>query len=73
MSFTDVYGNILLPFIEQYRTAKNEKARKRVVDIAANTILGSNNLLEEQGSDLPQNIKAVCLTFLVVFSFSTDD
>ena len=35
-----VYGNILLPFVEQYRTAKNEKASKGVVDISANTILG---------------------------------
>lgn len=73
MSFTEVYGSILLPFVEKYKTAKNEKARKGVVDIAANTILHSKNLLEQQGSDLPQDIKAVCLTFIVFSSFSTDD
>ena len=36
------------------------------------TLFWAENLLEEQGSDLPQDIKAVCLTFLVVLSFSTD-
>ena len=73
MSFTEVYGSILLPFVEKYKTATNDKARKGVVDTAANTILNSKNLLEEQGSDLPQDIKAVCITFLIAFSFSTDD
>lgn len=72
MSFTDAYGSILLPFVENYKTAKNEKARKGVVDTAANTILNSRNLLEEQGSDLPQDLKAVC-DILLIYFFSTDD
>jgi hypothetical protein len=59
MSFTQAYGNILLPFVENYKTSKNEKARKAIVETAVNTILNSRNLLEEQGLDLPQDLRAV--------------
>ena len=37
---------------------------KGVVETATNTILNSQNLLEEQGLDLPQDLKAVCSTLL---------
>jgi hypothetical protein len=59
MSFTQVYGNILLPFVENYKNAKNEKARKAVVETATTAVLNSKNLLEEKGLELPQDIKAV--------------
>jgi predicted lipid carrier protein YhbT len=68
MSFTQTYGSILLLFIQNYKDAKNEKARKGVVETATNAILNCRNLLEEQGLDLPQNLKAVHLTTLR-FSF----
>jgi hypothetical protein len=68
MSFTQAYGSILLPFIQNYKDAKNEKAWNGVVETATNAILNHRNLLEEQGLDLPQNLKAVCPTTLL-FSF----
>jgi hypothetical protein len=68
MSFTQTYGSILLPFIQNYKDAKNKKAQKGVVETATNAILNHRNLLEEQGLDLPQNLKAVCPTTLL-FSF----
>jgi hypothetical protein len=67
MSFAEAYGNILLPFIENYKAGKNEKVRKAVVETAANTILNSRNLLEEQGLDLPLDSKAVCVLLLYPF------
>jgi len=72
MSFTQAYGNILLPFVQTYKDAKNEKARKGVVETAANTVLNSRNLLEEQGLDLPQDLKAVCSNFFIAL-LCTDD
>jgi hypothetical protein len=70
MSFTEAYADILLPFVENYKTAKNEKARKGIVETAANTILNSRNLLEEQGLELPQDLKAVCpILFFSLLSF----
>jgi hypothetical protein len=68
MSFTQAYGSILLFFIQNYKDAKNEKAQKGMVETANNAILNHKNLLEEQGLDLPQNLKAVHPTTLL-FSF----
>jgi hypothetical protein len=68
MSFTQAYGSILLLFIQNYKDAKNEKARKGMVKTATNAILNRRNLLEEQGLDLPQNLEAVHSTTLL-FSF----
>ena len=64
MTFTQAYGKILLPFVKNCKNAKNKKAQKGVVETATNTILNSQNLLEEQGLDLPQDLKAVCPTLL---------
>ena len=64
MYFTQAYGKILLSFVENYKSAKNEKVQKGIVETATNTILNSQNLLEEQGLDLPQDLKAVCPTLL---------
>ena len=65
MSFTQAYGKILLPFVENYKSAKNEKAQKGVMETAINAILNSQNLLEEQGLDLSQDLKAMCPTLLL--------
>ena len=65
MSFSQAYGNILHPSVKNYKSAKNEKAQKAVMETATNTILNSRNLLEEQGFDLPHDIKAVCPTLLM--------
>lgn len=69
MTFSQAYGNVLLPFVENYKGAKNEKARKGVIETAANTVLNSRNLLEEQGLDLPQDLKAVCPASVFSLSF----
>jgi hypothetical protein len=68
MSFTQAYGSILLSFIQNYKDAKNEKAQKGVMKTATNAILNHRNLLEEQGLDLLQNLKAIRPTTLL-FSF----
>lgn len=68
-SFTQVYRNILLPFVENYKVAKNEKARKGVVETATNAILNSRNLLEEKGLELPQDLKAVCCSLLILLNY----
>jgi hypothetical protein len=67
MSFTQAYGSILLPFIQNYKDAENEKARKGVVETATNAILNRRNLLEEQGLDFLQNLKAFCPITLLFF------
>ena len=38
MTFTQAYGKILLPFVENYKNAKKEKAWKGVMETATNTI-----------------------------------
>ena len=65
MSFTQVYTNILLPFVESYKAAKNEKNRALVIKNAADVVSKSRHLLEDQGVNLPKDLKTVCH-----FSFS---
>ena len=74
MTFTQAYRKILLPFVKNYKNAKNKKVQKGVVETATNTILNSQNLLEEQGLDLPQDLKAMCpplLSLLLSFPLTT--
>jgi hypothetical protein len=59
MSFSEVYGDILLPFVEKYKEAKNEKNRAQVVKNAADAVSSSSQLLENQGVDLPKDLKSV--------------
>lgn len=73
MSFTQVYGNILAPFVENYKNAKNEKARKGVVETATNAVLNSKNLLEEKGLELPHDLKAVCRSLLILLNYPHDN
>ena len=65
MSFTQAYTDILLPFVKSYKAAKNEKNRALVVKNAADAVSKSSHLLEDQGVDLPKDLKTVCH-----FSFS---
>ena len=64
MTFSNVYGSLLLPFIQNYKEAKNEKGRKVVVGKAADAVRKSRNLLEDKGADLPKDLQMVC--FLVL-------
>jgi len=67
MTFTEDYGDVLLPFVEEYKNSKNEKARKAVVQNAADAVSNSRNLCEEGGDDLPKDLKTVCYFSLIVF------
>jgi hypothetical protein len=67
MSFTEVYGDLFLPFVESYKAAKNEKNRALVVKNAADAVLESRHLLEDQDVDLPKDLKTVRLFHYVSF------
>lgn len=67
MSFSNVYGSLLSPFIQKYKDAKNEKGRRAVVANAADATRKSRDLLEDKGVDLPKDLQRVCL---LSFSFS---
>jgi hypothetical protein len=58
MSFSEVYSDILLPFIEKYKDA-NEKGKIRVVKDAVEAVSTSRDLLEDQGGEFPKNLNAV--------------
>jgi hypothetical protein len=61
MTFSKNYASILMPFVEKYKEAENDKARKEVVGRAADALLESRNLLEDEEDDLPKDLKTVCL------------
>ena len=63
MTLSNVYGNLLLPFVEKYMAVKNEKGRAAVVKNAADVVLENSNMMEDQGTDLPKDLRKVC-TFL---------
>ena len=60
MSFIDNYTDVLNPFVEKYKIAKNDKARKVLVQSAADAIHAYNDLSEDGGSHLPKDLQAVC-------------
>jgi hypothetical protein len=70
MTFTEGYATILLPFVEEFKKAKNENARKAVVRNAADAVSKSGDLSEDGGDDLPKDLKTVC--FFHSKCFSTD-
>jgi hypothetical protein len=61
MTFTDDYAGILLPFVEKYKTAKNEKARKAVLKNAAEAVSKSRDLREDNVTELPKDLPMVRL------------
>ena len=63
MTLSKVYGNLLSPFVEKYMAVKNEKGRAAVVKNAADAVLENSNMMEDQGADLPKDLRKVC-TFL---------
>jgi hypothetical protein len=64
MAFGDLYSSILLPFAQSYQ-AKNEKGRAQVVKDAMDAVLKSRDLLEDQGGNLPKDLKTVHIFHLV--------
>jgi hypothetical protein len=69
MTFSKIYGNIILPFIKQYKDAKNDKSRNVVIANAADAVKKSRETLEDNSVDLPKDLQHVCLFFFILCSF----
>jgi hypothetical protein len=70
MSFSKVYGNVIQPFIAEYKAAKNVKLQKAVVSNAAESVRKSRENLEEKGEELPKeqkDLEKVRLAYLFFF------
>lgn len=65
MNFSQEYSDILLPFVENYKNAKNEKERKAVVQKAADAVAESSNLREGEGVALPSDLQKVLYFFIL--------
>jgi hypothetical protein len=63
MSFAKTYGDILEPFIKEYKDASNEKGRKTVLNNAVNALKEGRNLVEDGGVDLPKDLQTVWFPF----------
>ena len=63
MTFSKIYGALLLPFVENYRIAKNDKGRNEVLKKAEDAVTSGKNLLEDEGLDLPKDLKSVSFSF----------
>jgi len=59
MSFGKVYCNILSPFLKEYKSVKNQKERKGVINNAAEALLKTRETLEDGMDDLPNDLKGV--------------
>lgn len=68
MALKKVYGQLLLPFIESYKAAANTTGRSQIVKNAAEAVLKNKDLLEEEGVDLPKDLKTVNLFHSVPLS-----
>lgn len=67
MTFSDDYASILLPFVEEYKAAKNDKGRKAVLKNAADAVSKSRNLREDNVTELPKDLPTVCdFIFLII-------
>ena len=56
MSLSKTFCNLLSPFVESYKEAKNQKERKPIIKNAADAVLDNRDMMEELGelpSDLP--------------------
>jgi hypothetical protein len=60
MTFTQLYGSVLAPFIKMFKEAKNEQGRKTVITNAADAVKKAKDLLEEV-DDLPKDLQTVCI------------
>ena len=60
MTLSKVYGNLLSHFVEKYMAVKNKKGRAAVVKNAADAVLENSNMMEDQGADLPKDLRKVC-------------
>jgi hypothetical protein len=68
MAFNKTYGDILFPFVDNYKVATNEKTRALVIKNAVDAVINSRHLLEDTGIDLPKDLKTVCPFSLCIIS-----
>ena len=61
MSFSEVYGTVLAPFVETYQEGRNAKERKAIVVEAADAVKEAKELLEEV-DDLPKDLQTVSIS-----------
>ena len=59
MAFGDIYCNILLPFVESYKLAANQKNRAVVIKNAAEAVVNSRHLLKDTDINLPKDLNVV--------------
>ena len=65
MTFSEAYGDILLPFLDNYKEAKNEKGRNEVIKNAAEAVKEAGELLEETGIVFPKDLNTVRFLFFI--------
>lgn len=56
MSLSKTFCNLLSPFVESYKEAKNQKELKSIIKNAVDAVLDNRDMMEEPGelpSDLP--------------------
>jgi hypothetical protein len=71
MSFSEVYGSVLEPFIQKFKDGENEKGRRAVVRDAAEAVKNYREMQEDEGAALPKDLQTVRLViFLFLHSFS---
>jgi hypothetical protein len=63
MPFTDVYKDVLSPFLKKFREAENEKVRKAILKNTAVAVAKSKDLMEVE-EDLPKDLENVRLFLL---------
>ena len=68
MSFSELYGAVLSPFVKKFKLAKNENEKKAIVKSASAAVSSKKELLEEGGDDLPEDLQAVCGLSILIFS-----
>ena len=66
MTFTKTYRALLFPFIEQFKEVTSKKEKKTVIKNAVDAVKKSKALLED-ADDLPKDVSAVCLFFILHF------
>ena len=68
MSFTNIYNDVLSPFLKKYNEAENLKLKKAILKNAAESVRKSRGTLEVK-EDLPKDLEKVCFFFPLFISF----
>jgi hypothetical protein len=68
MAFDNEICEILVPFVDNYKEAGNQKKRKEVIKNASEAVRKSRESLEDRDVFLPKNLSLVC-HFHSLFAF----